>query len=388
MRLINAPTILAACLLTTSALAGDPDPKEIVAAADKAAKAVTAVSYDARVWGEKALKDAISPFSARVKIRAGAEGGLGDLRIDVAGDEDQNGVTVVMDEKNLLVLDRRGKSALIAKRADADPLARQTQAMLALMLEFVHPAPYDEELAGDSIAYEGRKEIGGVPCHVIHVVYKNRAHIARWYFGVDDNLPHRVDRFYETKDGEGVRILELKNLNTSPEFDKAVFDTKSPAGFETSQFEPEKPKSTGGLLEVGAVAPDWTLKTSGGDEVTLSKLRGKVVVLDFWATWCGPCKKAMPSVQKLHEHFKGKPVRVFGVDVWEGAKGDPAGYMKENGFTYTLLMKGDELAKSYQFNGIPTFYIIGPDGRVLYASTGFRPEVEAELTGLIEKALE
>lgn len=77
----------------------------------------------------------------------------------------------------------------------------------------------------------------------------------------------------------------------------------------------------------------------------------------------------MPGVQKIHERFQGRPVRVFGVNCWED--GDPAGYMRDNRFTYGLLLNGDEVAERYGVEGIPTFYVVGVDGRVIYSEVGY-----------------
>src|SRR5262249_7371157 len=105
--------------------------------------------------------------------------------------------------------------------------------------------------------------------------------------------------------------------------------------------------------------------------------------LDFWATWCGPCRAAMPGVQALHEKYKDKGVSVFGLNCWES--GDAPGYMKEQKYTYGLLLNADEVAGKYGVSGIPTIYVIGRDGKVVYQSVGF--EGEEALEAAVKKAL-
>src|SRR5947199_8917493 len=92
---------------------------------------------------------------------------------------------------------------------------------------------------------------------------------------------------------------------------------------QKSEISKEKTR----LLAVGATAPDWELSDADGKLQTLAQYRGKIVVLDFWATWCGPCAEVMPQMQKLHEKYKDRGVTVFGVSSWE--KNDPGVLMKE-----------------------------------------------------------
>ena len=144
----------------------------------------------------------------------------------------------------------------------------------------------------------------------------------------------------------------------------------------------EKEKEKAVLLAVGDPAPDWTLKDPQGRAHTLAEYRGQVVVLDFWATWCGPCVRVMPRLEKLHRKYGGQGLVVFGVNSFE--TGDPVAAMKKKGYTYTLLLKGEEMAPAYGVTSLPVVYVIGTDGRVLYSHAG--PE-HKNLADLIEKQL-
>jgi thiol-disulfide isomerase/thioredoxin len=140
-----------------------------------------------------------------------------------------------------------------------------------------------------------------------------------------------------------------------------------------------------GTSAAAPAAAGGSARVIQASDFRLEDYKGQVVVLDFWATWCGPCKMAMPGVQKLHEHFQGRPVQVFGVNCWE--RGDPGAYMRDNGFTYGLVMGGDDLAKKYKVDGIPTFVVIGIDGERLQRSVGFDPAGEGKLRTLISDHL-
>ena len=144
----------------------------------------------------------------------------------------------------------------------------------------------------------------------------------------------------------------------------------------------EEPKGRAGLLAVGDPAPDWTLKDAEGVSHSLSEYRGSVVVLDFWASWCGPCAKVMPRMEKLHQKYMDQRVVVFGVNSWE--TGDAVATMNKKGCTYKLLLKGEEIAPEYGVTSLPVVCVIGVDGRVIYCRAGAEHK---NLADVIEKHL-
>jgi thiol-disulfide isomerase/thioredoxin len=232
---------------------------------------------------------------------------------------------------------------------------------------------------------EGIAEVGGVACDVVYVDYSElsdrQLFDVWWYLGKDDSLPRRVDMHLVGVGGDGFTITEISNLEVNPAVEADKLALAVPEGFTVEKAK--EPEARQGVRvvkaagpQVGDAAPDWTLKDSDGKEHSLSEYRGKVVVMDFWATWCPPCRAAMPGIQKVHEKYKAKGVVVLGMDCWES--GDAPGYMKENGITYGLIMKADEAAKAYGVSGIPTLYVIGPDGKVAYRTVGFEGEEALE----------
>lgn len=219
----------------------------------------------------------------------------------------------------------------------------------------------------------------------------------RWHLGAD-NLPRKIETAYEQikeRKGEGdkgendkqeiVYIFGDLKVNTSPAND--VFALKAPEGYKTTKAESESEDDGKLKVSVGEKALDFNLKDPEGKEYTLASFNGKVTLLDFWATWCGPCKAAMPSIQKLHEEFAGKAVAIVGVNTWERKADAGPKYMAEKKYTYQQLMKGDDLAKSYGITGIPTMILIDKDGKVLHTVTGFGPGEEDTLRAKITEAL-
>jgi thiol-disulfide isomerase/thioredoxin len=372
------------------ALGNEPDPKEILKKVDQTLRTVSAVSYKVEAWGEASLKNLLPRVRATVKAKQSRDPRYPLLRLSgtltAPTSSEAQPFLVILGEREAIQLDERRKACVVGELPQGMDLVVQPM-QWTFVRKLLHPVPFSFELSAGSLYYEGERTVAGTTCHVIYVERPGVGGETRWYFGTDDFLPHRVDRIVRVEDGEGAQVLELSEIDTKPAFDDATFATEVPAGYERQRYE-RPVRSDPRLLPVGSKAPDWTLKTPQGQTVSLAQLRGQVVVLDFWATWCLPCIQAMPSLQRLHEKFKGKPVAVFGVNVGEKSPtADPVAFMKQRGFTYGLLLNGHEVSLAYRVTGIPTFYVIGPDGTVAHAAAGLSPAGEKELEKIIEGLL-
>ncbi|MBN8674311.1 MAG: TlpA family protein disulfide reductase [Chitinophagales bacterium] len=143
-----------------------------------------------------------------------------------------------------------------------------------------------------------------------------------------------------------------------------------------------------GLLKVGSKAPDWSLPSSENKALSLSDFKGKVILLDFWGTWCMPCLKAMPEIQGISDLFKNEQVVVMGVSVETEKNADPVGYMKRKGYTYTTLTDGARITKDYKVAEFPSIYLIDKDGIVIHAEHGGnRENFKEDMIDRIKKAI-
>jgi peroxiredoxin/tetratricopeptide (TPR) repeat protein len=130
-------------------------------------------------------------------------------------------------------------------------------------------------------------------------------------------------------------------------------------------------------LAVTKKAPDFTLRNMDNQNVSLSDYRGKVVLLDFWATWCGPCRAELPLFQKLMGTFKDDPSVAFITISTDITAEVVKNFCKENKYTFPVLMdKGTTAA--YGVQGIPVLFVIDQDGKIRYKHVGFDPSTNFE----------
>ena len=139
----------------------------------------------------------------------------------------------------------------------------------------------------------------------------------------------------------------------------------------------------------GYPAPDFAVADEDGEPVTLSSFDGKVVLLNVWATWCGPCRQEMPSMQRLYDHFSRDEFEIAAIsidalpgrfDAAGNPGGDPAAFARELGLTFPVLLDpSGEIQRTYRTSGVPESFLIGPDG-IIYKKVAGSAEWDSEAT--------
>jgi len=138
----------------------------------------------------------------------------------------------------------------------------------------------------------------------------------------------------------------------------------------------------------GSEAPGFTLATPEGQTLALSSFRGRVVFLNFWATWCPPCRLEMPSMERLHQEFKDQGLAILAVDIEESPK-LVAKFMREFRLTFPALLDSDSRVSSrYAVRGLPTTVLIDRRGRIAGRAIGPREWTSPEGRALIRSLLE
>jgi len=147
----------------------------------------------------------------------------------------------------------------------------------------------------------------------------------------------------------------------------------------------DNPQDTPVAPEVGAVAPPLEAADLNGKRVSLAALRGSPVVINFWATWCGPCITEMPMIQTAYEQYRSQGLRIIGVDSNE-TPADVMNWQARFGLTYDLLIDRDNrISNAYRVRGLPSTYFIGRDGVIRQIAYG--PLTDAGLQAAIADLL-
>jgi thiol-disulfide isomerase/thioredoxin len=156
---------------------------------------------------------------------------------------------------------------------------------------------------------------------------------------------------------------------------------------------PERATFTGGILldnqlfapEINALAPPFVGQTLTGESVRLADLRGKPVVINFWATWCEPCRVEMPDLQRVYDQYQNQGLRILAVNLGE-SRTDVAKWAQDFGLTFDVILDEDQrIGGLYYLRGQPSTYVVSPDGVITHIILG--PTSESALSTALKPFL-
>lgn len=138
------------------------------------------------------------------------------------------------------------------------------------------------------------------------------------------------------------------------------------------------------LLPIGQQAPEWELENSEGELIRLSDYREKIILIDFWASWCVPCIRAQPLLEKIHQ--ENKDVVVLGINVQEVKDLNLNDFKNKNDLSYQLVKGSEDIVKNYKVEGLPVVYLIDRRGYIIYAGVGYNERKKAKILDVIQQA--
>jgi peroxiredoxin len=275
-----------------------------------------------------------------------------------------------------------------AKAAMPDGASRFAAIAMQVLEQFER---ISSEVHTAKILQTEKLEVGDsqVECLVIEVELEGQdpeeKRLRTYWIDAQRNLVLKVVQF-DKLSGEATNNLEteitttFRKAESNPSIPDSTFAFRPPADAkEVEAFR--KPRPT--AIEIGSEAADFQLKDLEGREIQLKSLRGNVVLLNFWATWCGPCRLEMPVIEKLHQQLHGKGLRVFGVNDEEIET--IREYVAEHEYSFPTLVDIDQQAMNlYRIRAIPTMVVIDREGKIAQYRMGLSRE--GDLRSWLRKA--
>ena len=139
--------------------------------------------------------------------------------------------------------------------------------------------------------------------------------------------------------------------------------------------------------ELSGAAPDFTLMSRAGEQVSLADLRGQVVMINFWATWCGPCRREMPHLEALHQRYSDLGFTLLGINVEDNTSGVDK-FLKETPITFDVLYDpANEVSAMYDVIAMPSTVMVDREGNLRYMHHGYQSGYEHEYQAQIRALL-
>lgn len=396
----------ALCLITPAALAQvDPQARRALETMVAALEDAQSLTYNSQVHGEGGFFGMLPRSSGTITMKRAEpkeDGQPGPWKVRVEGrTEGSDGrpleFVVMSDGTRFSWLDHSKRQLIYRPRSAARGQPTDTAVQLQIP-QITEANPLQRDLSAPIITLVEEKSVDGVACDVILVDPGELQPKNIWTIARTDGLPRRVEFVVQGSGLDMRQIWTITDVRVNPPVMDQSFVLTAPEGYTTLgapiTAPPSQPAITqtddGGTVvmnpgqgspaervvgtDVGNLAPDFELPMPGGGKVRLSDHRGQVVLLDFWGTWCIPCKRSSPEVQKVHQDYKERGVKVFGLAVRERDDDNPIAYMKENNYTYGLLLRADDVARQYRVRAYPTFIVIGREGEIVHIESGFDAE--------------
>jgi peroxiredoxin/outer membrane lipoprotein-sorting protein len=374
----SAPTQNAAPAASPAAAAAapaiDPDAMKILQRAAAAYRNLG--SYEFRVTVQSVKGSSVSE-----QRLTETGGGPGKYRVE---DDDPHGILRVADGHTEWKLDRGSNE--YTKIAIAPEAATPTTGLTEI----------DQHVTEAGIAREDLFVVNGkaVPVYVVEVARE------RWPASTIPGAQfamYRIDEktfvvykaaIYDADQNAQIFLYSIVKWNQAVPRTLFSFTPPKSASAEASaptQATADAAPDTGATTLLGTIAPDFTLQDTSGNAVNLTALRGKVVIVDFWASWCPPCRAQMPELEKMHRELADRGLVTLGLDVGEDSQ-HVAQFAKQQGYTFTLLLGAEpDTTEKYFVDGYPTTFLIDRQGRIAFRTMG--GETPDKLRAAVETAL-
>lgn len=253
----------------------------------------------------------------------------------------------------------------------------------------------------NSYTFLGEAELNGYDCYHILKLYDTTGTsspgmqiiriASQFWINKKDYIPVQYTTEYDIIEmGVDTVSQYMKNVLTkyeiNPPDDTSRLSLSSVPGYiKLQDYVPYQPPE---LLENGTVAPEWSGTSLDDQEISLADLEGNLVLIDFFYKACQPCMLALPGLQRLHEKYHDRGLRVVGFDAFDTKEEDAIDvFLQKRGISYTVVLGERSIPEAYHVPGYPTMYLVGRDGKIVHSQVGYSDSTEVNLEEIILKHL-
>lgn len=323
----------------------------------------------------------------------------------------KQGSLVISDGTNLTVQAEyrdlvRYATVPLTNRFQARPfLAHEPDPLILDLAALLEPDPPNallNQLRKLNATPAGEEALDGKPCRVVDLELVRQGDFvmrARLWVDKQWGVIRKMTSRWETPSGTNAPARRpdmtmefvLTDLRVNQPLSPVAFD-HTPHPKARRMASPERlfmfPHREEQNASLGEPAPDFTLPLLDGATFRLSDHTGKVVVIDFWATWCGPCVRALPEMKKLSEQFADQDVVLVGVSS-DQARAEPKvrELVASNGLTYAIGIATNDIGEAYGVTGIPCLFVVDRQGRIQHRHVGYDPTLSDKIGAVVEKTL-
>lgn len=241
--------------------------------------------------------------------------------------------------------------------------------------------------AEDSLTFLGERKVYQQLCNLVRIERKGGTSLV--YIDKHTKLPVKIENL--SNDNTGSTLFAFKNLTTDFKPDSSLFviaetgnqhpKNSSVAKQSSSRMKPEDQH----LLQHGVRAPDWQLKTTTGHSRKLSDYKGKLILLDFFASWCVPCKLYTPLLTELHAKYKDSGLVILGMNYMETKTAKTIA--AKQAWNTEVIANAEKIAEKYKVYSIPVIYLINRKGVIILSLSGHDEHAESKVREAVKSYL-
>jgi thiol-disulfide isomerase/thioredoxin len=337
------------------------DAREILERSAKALRSIASVRYEFEMGGPESAAGWLTGSATLVRRTRFEDAAIyvrGTVRAQPAFGVKERAFVWATDGEQAWARD--GEAEAVVAPLGKGSNALSATAVYAILPEFIEPDPYWRELnVSAALSVLPSERIHGRSSDRVLVTYRSADRIeaeTTWWVDQEDGLPRRCLWRAPFTGPDGI-VLTLADVQAGVSLTAA--ELRPPPGSRKLEAR---------IIGLGELVPPWALGSSTGSLIRSQELRGKVVVLDFWNTWCPVCRGLAPATRQLAAEFADQAVQVLGVNIFE--TGDPLSHWQASAPVYPTLLKGEELGNSLDLPWQPAVAVIDGEGILRFKQLG------------------